>query len=116
MRGERVFAPDIAARLVLSGDGVRLAPGGQGNPLSNLTPRETDVLIRLAQGYSVKQCAHALGIGTSTAGNHKSRMMKKLNVHKTVDLTRLAIHEGLVAGAGRNLANPEHYRGLEVAN
>ena len=55
-----------------------------------------DVLVHLAQGYSVKQCAKALGIGTSTAGNHKSRLMKKLNVHKTVDLTRLAIREGLV--------------------
>jgi DNA-binding NarL/FixJ family response regulator len=98
--GERVFAPDIAARLVLSAEGVRLAPDVTASPLAGLTPRETDVLIHLAQGYSVKQCAKALGIGASTAGNHKSRLMKKLNIHKTVDLTRLALGEGLVS-AGR---------------
>jgi DNA-binding NarL/FixJ family response regulator len=96
MRGDRVFTPDIAARLVLSADGVRLDQDTAAGPLSSLTPRETDVLIHLAQGFSVKQCAKALGIGASTAGNHKSRLMKKLQVHKTVDLTRMAIREGLV--------------------
>lgn len=111
-RGERVFAPDIAARLVLSADGVRLARDNSANPLSILTPREIDVLIHLAQGFSVKQCAKALGIGTSTAGNHKSRMMKKLGIHKTVDLTRLAIREGLVP-EGRGPVRPSHAHDFE---
>ncbi|MEX2113032.1 MAG: response regulator transcription factor [Pirellulales bacterium] len=111
-RGERVFAPDIAARLVLSAEGVRLARDTTANPLSILTPREIDVLIHLAQGYSVKQCAKALGIGTSTAGNHKSRLMKKLGIHKTVDLTRLAIREGLVP-EGRGPVRPPHVRDFE---
>ncbi len=105
--GERVFAPEIAARLVLSADSVRLARDTSGSPLSKLTPREFDVLIHLAQGYTVKQCAKVLGIGTSTAGNHKSRLMKKLNVHKTVDLTRIAIREGVVPdGRGPIPARP----------
>ncbi len=111
-RGERVFAPDIAARLVLSAEGVRLARDTTANPLSILTPREIDVLIHLAQGFSVKQCAKALGIGTSTAGNHKSRLMKKLGIHKTVDLTRLAIREGLVP-EGRGPVRPPHVRDFE---
>lgn len=111
-RGERVFAPDIAARLVLSAEGVRLARDTSASPLSILTPREIDVLIHLAQGYSVKQCAKALGIGTSTAGNHKSRLMKKLGVHKTVDLTRLAIREGLVP-EGRGPVRPPQVHDFE---
>ncbi len=111
-RGERVFAPDIAARLVLSAEGVRLARDNSDNPLSVLTPREIDVLIHLAQGFSVKQCAKALGIGTSTAGNHKSRMMKKLGIHKTVDLTRMAIREGLVP-EGRGPVRPPHMHDFE---
>ncbi|MGD9721935.1 MAG: LuxR C-terminal-related transcriptional regulator [Pirellulales bacterium] len=113
-RGERVFAPDIAARLVLSADGVRLARDTQASPLSSLTPREIDVLVHLAQGFSVKQCAKALGIGTSTAGNHKSRLMKKLDVHKTVDLTRLAIREGLVP-EGRGRIGAPHIQNFEEA-
>ncbi len=114
VRGERVFAPDVAARLVLSSDGVRLTADAAGNSLARLTPRETDVLIHLAHGMSVKQCAKALGIGTSTAGNHKSRLMKKLNVHKTVELTRLAIREGLVLD-GRNGARSDNSRKSELA-
>lgn len=97
-RGDHVFAPEIARRLVLSSEGVRLAVDSSTDPLSTLTPRETDVLIYLAQGYPVKQCAKVLGIGVSTVGNHKSRLMKKLNIHKTVELTRLAISQGLIPG------------------
>ena len=95
-RGDRVFAPQIARRLVLSACGVRLAAENKQGPLASLTPRETDVLINLAQGRSVKQCAKALGIGASTTGNHKSRLMKKLNIHKTVELVHLAVREGMI--------------------
>jgi len=95
-RGDRVYAPDVAKRLILSPDGVRLSIGTRERSLSSLTPREVDVLLYLAQGASVKQCAQALGIGVSTVGNHKSRLMKKLDIHKTVELTRLAIREGLI--------------------
>lgn len=101
-RGDRVFAPEIARRLVLSVDGVRLAMEKKEHPLAQLTPRETDVLIYLAQGYSVKQCAKMLGIGVSTVGNHKSRLMKKLDVHKTVDLARFAMREGLISSGRSN--------------
>lgn len=97
-RGDRVFAPEIARRLVMSAEGVRLPAVNGEHPLACLTPRETDVLINLAQGSSVKQCAKTLGIGASTVGNHKSRLMKKLNVHKTVELVHLAVRAGIVNG------------------
>ncbi len=96
-RGDRVFAPQIARRLVLLPEGVRLAVKDKTHPLASLTSRETDVLICLAHGNSVKQCAKVLGIGVSTVGNHRSRLMKKLNIHKTVELTRWAMREGLIS-------------------
>jgi DNA-binding NarL/FixJ family response regulator len=99
--GDRVFAPEIARRLVLSSEGIRLPVADRESPLCCLTQRETEVLAYLAQGYSVKRCAEALGIGISTVGNHKSRLMKKLNIHKVVDLTRLAIREGLISIGSR---------------
>jgi DNA-binding NarL/FixJ family response regulator len=95
MSGLRVFVPVVADRLVLSSSGARLKL--KTNELvSRLTPRELEVMTRLAYGLSVKQCAKSLGIGASTAGNHKSRLMKKLGVHKTVELVRLAMREGLI--------------------
>ena len=94
--GERVFIPTIAARLILGGDGLRLEPLHQQGPLSRLTPRERDVLVHVAQGNSVKRCAELLGISPSTVDNHKSRLMRKLHVHKAVELTHFAIREGLI--------------------
>jgi DNA-binding NarL/FixJ family response regulator len=63
---------------------------------STLTPREQEVFRLLAEGHSVRQCAVLMGRALSTVDNHKSRIMQKLNIHKSVDLVRLAIRERLV--------------------
>ncbi len=95
-RGERVFAPEISQRLIFSAAGLRLTRHEQNDPLASLTPRELDVLICVARGDSVKKTAERLGISASTVDNHKSRMMRKLRVHKAVELTHLAMHAGLL--------------------
>lgn len=98
--GERVFAPEIAARLTITPEGIRLkGPEGEG-PLAGLTPREREVMTYLSLGYTVKQAASTLGLRPSTVDNHKTRLMKKLKVHKTVELTRLAFRFGLVGADG----------------
>lgn len=96
-RGERVFVPEIAARLVFTTDGIRLASNARTGPLDQLTPRELDVLIHIARGLTVKECAQALTISPSTVDNHKARLMAKLKIHKSVELTHLAMREGLLA-------------------
>ena len=57
----------------------------------NLTPRELEVLRHLAAGKSVRQTAEVMQLAPSTVDNHKTRMMRKLNVHKTVELVRLVL-------------------------
>jgi DNA-binding NarL/FixJ family response regulator len=64
--------------------------------LSRLTPRETEVMRLIATGNTVKDCAKILRLAQSTVDNHKTRLMKKLDVHKSSDLTRLAIRAGLI--------------------
>jgi DNA-binding NarL/FixJ family response regulator len=64
---------------------------------ATLTPRERDVVQLLVDGNSVRACAEMLGLAVSTVDNHKVHLMRKLNVHKTVDLVRLAIRKGLVS-------------------
>ena len=61
-----------------------------------LTPREIEVWTLLAEGNTVKDCAEELGLSIHTAENHKWRLMKKLNVHRTTLLVHLAIRHGLV--------------------
>lgn len=94
--GQRVFVPEVACRLSIADEGVRLPFADRQHPLATLTPRENEVLVLLSRGHSVKQCANILHIGANTVGNHKARLMKKLDVHKSVELTHLAIREGII--------------------
>jgi DNA-binding NarL/FixJ family response regulator len=88
-RGETMFVPTpVRNEIPLAGSGWSALPA--------LTQRERDVMLRLATGSTVKQCAAALRISPSTVDNHKSRLMKKLDVHKTVHLTHLALRLGLI--------------------
>ena len=64
--------------------------------LLKLSEPEMDVFERLARGHTVKQTAGLLGLAECTVGDHKSQIMKKLNVGRLTQLTRIAIHTGLI--------------------
>ncbi len=61
-----------------------------------LTPREREILVLIAQGYTNRQIAEILHISPKTVDVHRSRLMKKLDLHNVADLTRYAIRHGLV--------------------
>ncbi len=94
--GETVFCPAVANRLMPDAGGLRFAPPAASIRFQTLTPREFELLPHLARGLSVKQVASLMSLSPSTVDNHKSRIMKKLNVHKTAELTRIAIREGFI--------------------
>jgi DNA-binding NarL/FixJ family response regulator len=62
-----------------------------------LTRREVDVLGLLARGLSVRACAERLHLSPNTVDNHKSRLMKKLGLHRLSELILWAAREGLAA-------------------
>jgi DNA-binding NarL/FixJ family response regulator len=70
-------------------------PGGRSG-LDGLTPREIEVLCRIAEGHSTKQLADMLGMSFKTAACHRYRIMDKLGIHDAVTLTRYAVRNGLV--------------------
>jgi len=51
-----------------------------GLELPELTARESDILRCLAQGYSIRQTARALGIAPKTVENVQTRLFRKLGV------------------------------------
>jgi two-component system, LuxR family, response regulator FixJ len=59
--------------------------------LSNLTPRELDVLRHMAKGEPNKIIAHELGISPRTVEIHRARLMDKLSASSVADVVRLAI-------------------------
>lgn len=61
-----------------------------------ISTREMEIWTLIGEGNSVAQCAEIMGIAESTADNHKSRLMKKLDVGKSTELVRMAVRLGLV--------------------
>jgi DNA-binding NarL/FixJ family response regulator len=61
-----------------------------------LTAREQEVMVLLAEGLSTSQVADKLFISPKTADNHRSNIMRKLEVHSIIELTRYAAKLGLI--------------------
>jgi len=65
-------------------------------PRDPLTSREREVLQLVAEGKSTKEVAGLLGISFKTAESHRTRILKKLDLHETAGLVRYAVRRGLI--------------------
>ncbi len=103
--GKTVVAPDLAPVLakVVQGDSVIAR---DPSPFSELTPRESEILVLLAEGQSNKAIARNLGISDGTVKLHVKAILRKLGVHSRVEAAVIAVEQGLRANrteAGRNI-------------
>jgi two-component system nitrate/nitrite response regulator NarL len=90
--GQAFFSPDVA-RVALN----QFVRGpGDGPSTSQLTNREREVLIQIAEGLSNKEIASHLGVGVRTVETHRERIMRKLDIHSVAGLTKFAISKGLI--------------------
>ena len=62
-----------------------------------LTPRESEVLRFIAQGYNSKRIAFELNISVKTVDTHRQNIEHKLDIHSVADLTKYAIKAGLIS-------------------
>ena len=97
--GDALLAPSITRRLV-----ERFAPRAPGRPavpadLSDLTPRELEVLRLLARGLSNAELAAELTVSEATVKTHVARILAKLQLRDRVQAVVLAYETGL-AGPG----------------
>jgi DNA-binding NarL/FixJ family response regulator len=70
---------------------------GEGPQPGQLSNREREVLVAIAEGLSNKEIACRLGVGVRTVETHRERIMRKLNIHSVAGLTKFAIAKGLVS-------------------
>ena len=70
-----------------------------------LTPREGEVFIALAQGFTNREIADELEIGVKTVDSHRAKALKKLKLRNNSDLTRFAIRHGFIDADGNELAH-----------
>lgn len=69
--------------------------------ISQLTPRECDVLRGIASGQTNKAMAAAFGISSRTVETHRERLMRKTRVSTVAGLTALALEAGMLAAPDR---------------
>ena len=77
-------------------EGGRTARPRRPDPLSELTQREKEVLMRVAAGENTKHIAHAMNITTNTVRTYVKNVLAKLGVHSRLQLAALASREGLL--------------------
>ncbi|MBI5920739.1 MAG: response regulator transcription factor [Betaproteobacteria bacterium] len=86
------FCPDISRVL------TEALSGNEGNarlPVQ-LSTRERQVLQLVAEGCTSPQIAAQLRIAESTVEVHRRNIMRKLDIRGVAELTRYAIHNGLI--------------------
>ena len=65
-------------------------------PVEELTERELEVLALLAEGKTDREIAYGLGIAESTAKNHVSNILGKLNVPNRAGAVAAGYQLGLI--------------------
>ena len=85
-----------AGRATPAGQRPRLAVTSAQNKADALTPRETEVLRSLAEGYSTPEIADDLGITRNTLRTHIHNIMGKLGARSKLEAVLTAIRHGIV--------------------
>ena len=94
MRGEPFLYPGAVRALVREFlDRVRRGDTVSDDPL---TPRESEIVKLVAEGYSSREIAETLFISEKTVERHRANVLEKLGLRDRVALTRYAIRCGLI--------------------
>src|SRR5882672_10575813 len=89
--GGTYFGPAVAALLRNVVEGLETS-----STADFLTDREREILQLVAESHSTKEIAAKLGISVKTVDNHRTNLMRKLNLHDVASLTRYALEVGLI--------------------
>jgi two-component system, NarL family, nitrate/nitrite response regulator NarL len=68
---------------------------GSNSKTRDVTPREREIVILIAQGYKNPDIAEKLSISEQTVKNHLSKIFQKLNVSDRLELALYAVHHNL---------------------
>ena len=89
--GGTYFGPGVAALLR-----TVVANNSPASGMDTLTDREREILKLVAESNSTKEIAQKLTISVKTVDNHRTHLMRKLNLHDVASLTRYALEIGLI--------------------
>ena len=88
--GGTYFGPGVAALL------RTVVANNTSSGLDALTDREREILKLVAESNSTREIAQKLTISVKTVDNHRTNLMRKLNLHDVASLTRYSLEIGLI--------------------
>jgi two-component system nitrate/nitrite response regulator NarL len=98
--GKNVVAKDLVGALTRIVQGRPKKTELPTTPISELTPRELEILKHLAEGQSNKAIARNLGISDGTVKLHVKSILRKLNANSRVEAAVMAVQQGLGRKSG----------------
>ena len=94
MRGEPFVYPGAVRALIR--EHLERMDSGEDPPADPLSPRESEVVKLVAEGFTSREIATTLSISEKTVERHRANILDKLGLRDRVELTRYAIRRGLV--------------------
>lgn len=91
-QGQKYISSKLTSTLL---DGFLDAPES-ANSHDLLTDREREIVRLIAQGIDTNAIGELLHISSATVKTHRNAIMKKLDVHKNIDLVKYALKSGLI--------------------
>jgi len=88
--GKHYIAKDIAQQLALS-----VVPG-ESNLIDNLSMRELQVLMMIAQGTKTQKISETLNLSPKTISTYRKRLHEKLDVSSDIEMLHLAMKHGVL--------------------
>ena len=89
--GGRYVSPTLAEKLAL-----RVGKDLTRTPHETLSDREYEVMCRIASGRTVKEIAEELSLSSKTISTYRARILEKLGVKNSAEITQYAIRNRLV--------------------
>ena len=112
-RGEAAITREMASRII--GEFVRSDPKGaespnahgegNGQPPAELSPRQTEIITYVAEGYTYKEIAAKLAISERTVNYHMAEILNKLHLQNRAQVIAHATRHGLIRTRRSNEAD-----------
>ncbi|HLH31496.1 MAG TPA: response regulator transcription factor [Terriglobia bacterium] len=93
VHGGTVFSANVSKRLAES---YQSPQTGGFRSIENLTTREREVFLLLAEGKSPSEVATSLFVSPKTVHTHRQHIMEKLGLRTTTELIRYALRQGVI--------------------
>jgi len=93
--GEPPLSPSIARKVIAYFTGQQRRPQSPAVPDVQLTERETEVLLRVAKGFTLPEIGVQLGLSRHTIADYVKQIYRKLNVSSRAEAALEAQRLGL---------------------